>query len=547
MRPLPPDVLARIYQKLQTPGNNADPRLEVIISRGSKYITAGTPLLARTMRTGPGLGAFDVALRRESHLLPPDMVFMAYIEGGQAHVAQQPYVATMEKSTAWEYLYTLGPAVDVAAELDGRWVRASKEAKICFDSPANWTHITFGEPWFFRVTPDGALIAHPGQGSPLTLAADNVSKVAAQRSWKNVMTGINHDHGLVVAYIRDGAVKYRTYAEQDPTFEMLWEVERTIPFDTSTFPAVNVALFRTNDYRLGCLAEINGLLEWWITRRNWAGMAIPAEKIAASITDLQITLLPVYFYSVGGPTEALNPAHEKGIYRWGEHDCEKIAASITALSTTLLWASDTLPVSAENIAMTDTVTGEEVGTGNGAEDEFALLHAPGNETETIYLDGTPLQRGTDYTLASKVITFTPAPGAGVAITADYEWQNWGKQIKITYDHGLSNIVDSNVQFLALDESLNEYLGQAAAGGESEPPQLGLFSGTRQLLLTVVDFNNAYPPGQPPGDITVHYTAGVGFLQGEVGQDVPAAQIAFVPAHLDPLNIPAPEMEAIWNE
>jgi len=68
------------------------------------------------------------------------------------------------------------------------------------------------------------------------------------------------------------------------------------------------------------------------------------------------------------------------------------------------------------------VTGESVGTGGGTETVFNLTSFPVvPDSETIYLDAVET---TAYTLddASGEITFTTAPGAGVAITADYDYE-----------------------------------------------------------------------------------------------------------------------------
>jgi hypothetical protein len=86
--------------------------------------------------------------------------------------------------------------------------------------------------------------------------------------------------------------------------------------------------------------------------------------------------------------------------------------------------------------------GIAVGTGNGTQTEFWLPHEyeAGYPTiigsETIYLDGTPTTAytmadvpsaygngWTDYTKSGKVV-FDTAPGAGVAITADYQYYDW---------------------------------------------------------------------------------------------------------------------------
>lgn len=71
------------------------------------------------------------------------------------------------------------------------------------------------------------------------------------------------------------------------------------------------------------------------------------------------------------------------------------------------------------------ITGENVGTGDGSTTQFTLAHIPVEEySEIIYLDGVEQTRGTDYTIdyETGMITFSTAPSSGVAITADYQYR-----------------------------------------------------------------------------------------------------------------------------
>ena len=65
------------------------------------------------------------------------------------------------------------------------------------------------------------------------------------------------------------------------------------------------------------------------------------------------------------------------------------------------------------------VTAEAVGTGDGDATVFTLANNPVlTNSETVYLDGASQTRDTDYTINfdTGAITFTAAPGAGVAVT-----------------------------------------------------------------------------------------------------------------------------------
>jgi hypothetical protein len=69
-----------------------------------------------------------------------------------------------------------------------------------------------------------------------------------------------------------------------------------------------------------------------------------------------------------------------------------------------------------------TVTAEAVGLGTGAQTVFYLDYFPVEAaSETIYVNAVPQVDIVDYTLvdATGMITFVVAPGAGLAVTADY--------------------------------------------------------------------------------------------------------------------------------
>ena len=65
------------------------------------------------------------------------------------------------------------------------------------------------------------------------------------------------------------------------------------------------------------------------------------------------------------------------------------------------------------------ITGEEVGAGDGSKVEFVLDYInPREGSLVVYLNGTSTE---EYSLegSTGTITFSTAPGSGVAVTADY--------------------------------------------------------------------------------------------------------------------------------
>lgn len=537
MRSIPSDLLTKIQSAWQTIHGNADPKMDIIAQKVTKYLTEGTQLQARTIRTGNNnLGSLDICIRREDVNADPTEIVMVYIEDGLAKVATLPYVHRPDEN--FVYKYTMGPAVDVACDFDGRWHRITDHTGIYFDTTVLWALTTYGEPYIARVLSNGSLMIQQGQhGTSITLADSWVEKVSMLRAWKNVAL-YNHDQGLVVAYIRAGAVVYRNYCQQPDGVTLLWEGEREV--GTLPAPAANVALFRTNDYRTGIVAEVAGQLYWVITTRNWANMALPPEIVECSISGYTVTLHPILHLIAGdGPYPTDNKKHHKA---QGGLPAEIVAAGISLFDLTLLWAGETSPIQAENLPVTSTVQGEPVGTGNGAKVSFLLLHEPDEGILAIFLDGVLT---TEYTKDGKAITFDVAPAVGVEITADYTWENWGVRVKVLFNKGISEPEGKQASFVVIDEGLNGYPAVSTQAGTTQPPQSNAFNGTRELVIDFVDFNGAAQYPCTAADLLMEYTAPG--PKGEAGQDIGSFVFSFTALNLEPLNIPAPEVEAIWNE
>lgn len=507
MRSIPNDILNKINKLLQTQAENADPKIELVMQRTKRYIERGSELQVTDVRQGPNLGAMDLGLRRENHLKAPDMVYMIYIMEGIAKAARQPYLDSIEKKGAWEYLFDIGPAVDVAIEFDGYWMPASKDAEICFDSPANWTKVTAGEPWYFRVLADGSLTAQQGAtGDSITLAPTGVTKVSAVRGWKSVATG-SLDQGLIVAYIKDGTVCYRNYAEQADG-NLLWESEKTVP-ELGT-AVVNLAVFRTNDYRSGIIAEDAGTLKWVITSRNWAGMATPPERLEVSLEDLKLKLQPIMQLLIGdGPYPTNDKRH------WGtkaEWPAEKISVSLEDYAPMLLWASDTMPVSVENVPINDEIEDEALGTGDGTIKVYGLAHVPIDDEDypvVIYID--EVEAG-DYAINGKILTFDTAPESGAAITADYTWDSrkFTSPRQAAADADIENLKLAYLPRINVWTTWNSGLKQ----------RLGHLLLKQEVSKYLVDGNITFRASDPGADLRLTLENPAGIIAGEDMAEIP---------------------------
>ena len=294
MRSIPSLLLDKIQQAYQTAHGNADPKLDIIIQQSTQALEQGLMLNPCTLWVDQTLTAIDIAVSRQDKNQAPQELSMVYIVDGIAKLATLS--TTDNICRGWVYQRDLGPAVDCAIDYDGRWQRITGFDDEFYTATSRWALVTFGEPYIALVKPDGSLTIQQGDSEPIELADTGVTRVSLMRGWKNAII-YNADQGIICAYIRGGDVMYRSYCLQPPADPALWEVERQVEeFDTSINPATHISLFRTNDYRAGFLAEIDGEIHMSVTERNWSGMAIDDHTITATVTDLAVALHPITFH-----------------------------------------------------------------------------------------------------------------------------------------------------------------------------------------------------------------------------------------------------------
>ncbi|MBT9173168.1 MAG: hypothetical protein DDT21_01558 [Syntrophomonadaceae bacterium] len=287
MRPISPELLAKVKSRQQTLYNNAEPKLKLQFSRG----LTSELFLVYTIQTKDLLQAVDVTVKRTAAGLPPSEVIAICLDNNVARVKSKPL--PYNELTPWVDEFTVAPDVACAAiEFDGFWDRDWKTKRFNF--------ITEEAPWIFYAR-GGVLYAKRWRDAPLALA-DNVDKVCAIRGWVPVDSDQANDQGLIAAYIKNGKVYYRSYCTQVNSAK-LWEVEREVPGIAGA--VTDLALFRTNDFRIGFLVTVGGMMRWFLTERNYAGMSVWPDLITAGIAGLSFGTVPVRYHDAFHPAESV--------------------------------------------------------------------------------------------------------------------------------------------------------------------------------------------------------------------------------------------------
>ena len=272
MRPISQELQEKLQQSWQTPANECNPHVKVIAGK-----QAGELFVVETIHNIVQGSDIDVTLKRSNTNTKPDEAYIIYISDGIAKIATKPI--PYDPKTIWEEVLELGAASSVAIEFDGYWERDINTLKFNF--------ITLGEPWLFWVD-GGSLYAQKwtNNESKIELTTEIV-KVAALRGWIPATAEYFHDQGLIVGYIKnDGLIYYRSYCLQS-NGTTIWEDERLVPNLPSS--AASLSIFRTNDFRVGFLAEAEGQMYWTLSKRNYAGMSFPPDAMSIKNACFHIT------------------------------------------------------------------------------------------------------------------------------------------------------------------------------------------------------------------------------------------------------------------
>lgn len=292
MKNIPEDLSNKIKTPLQTPANNADPKMSVTVVRAKDTIMDSTYWTTEVIRTKPGLGDLSVAPRRFKPYGSPNRIYEINIQNGIVATSIREYPDKFKEG--WKEQFTLGPGKAVAVAFNGEWKYYKKRYRLVTDE----------KPWISWVDLDGNLFVQlwDEENTKIQLSS-NVIKVKMIRAWKN--TVIHYlDQGIVAAYIKtDGKVYYRNFCIQE-NYTEAWEYEKQLNGFTGV--AVNVNLFITNDYRMGFTIEDTlGQIHWLVTHRNWGGMASPAENLVTGLRDIKFEVTPIKYYETRSDEEYL--------------------------------------------------------------------------------------------------------------------------------------------------------------------------------------------------------------------------------------------------
>jgi len=269
MRSIPAALKEKLANRFKVENTDSMAKLRVVATQTSVNSLLSEPIHEDI---SPAFG--DVAVRQAAG--DPDL-YLAYaicLDDGTAKIYKRKFPAGLEYP--WEYQWTLGAATDVAIEFNGVWkMNAEKE----------WYYLQTEEyPYIFYVRNGNLYVQVWRNNDNATLLATDVSQISACKGWQSSVEP-DLDQGLIIGYLKSGSVYYRALCCQD-NGSYVWEAEHEV----SALGTGNTTLsvIRTNDFRIGFLAQNSGRMLLALTHRNYAGMSVRPETVHVNTSNVRM-------------------------------------------------------------------------------------------------------------------------------------------------------------------------------------------------------------------------------------------------------------------
>lgn len=270
MRSVPQDIKQKLLKRFYGISTDNLPKIQVIAKQAS-INTLITEIIHDDIFTNFG----DVAIRQLQGEVQPSLVYAICIDDGTGNVYSRKMPTFAEQE--WVYLWSVGTVKDVAIEFDGIWQINPRQRY--------YELMTEQTPYvFFTDASDNLFVQKWSDATTRIALATGASNISACRGWQSTLdTGV--DQGLIIGYLRDGRVFYRARCQQN-NGEYIWESENEITELGSGNSTLSV--FRTNDFRIGFITEKDGVMNFVLSERTYAGQAMPPEFAAVWPQDVKV-------------------------------------------------------------------------------------------------------------------------------------------------------------------------------------------------------------------------------------------------------------------
>jgi hypothetical protein len=275
MRSIPESLKAKMMELAQTRANDADPRLEAIISRHVIPITDYN--FWQTAQVADFTASrVSVSVSRPDYRRMPNKIYVAGIDSGTARIYSAIFDGVHAPQT-WTLELSIEGAVEISLAFVGRF-KPYKRGRTEF-------YTTEEKPWIFFVDGSGILWAqHWDDAANKAQLGNTVTSCAATMGINSVEN--EWGYGLLVAWATEaGAVFYAQY------FDGTWS--DGIAVTAAPANVVEITISRVADWRIVFLVKDNTgattamfFRSIAISMSNWERIEVIAAEVTAGMTDV---------------------------------------------------------------------------------------------------------------------------------------------------------------------------------------------------------------------------------------------------------------------
>jgi len=277
MRSIPAALRQKLLNRFKADDTDSKLNIRLVATQTSINTLLSEPIHEDI---APALG--DVAVRQMEGENSLSRAYAICLDDSIAQIYTRRFPAGFDFK--WEYLWTFGTASDVAMEYNGVWrMNAAQE----------WYFLQTEEyPYIFTVEGGDLYVQYWDNASTRTLLAENVTQISSCKGWQSSVD-IDLDQGLIIGYLRGGAVFYRAFCCQSDGSNV-WEGEHEVTaLGTGN---TTLSVIRTNDFRVGFLTQNAGSIQLALTHRNYAGMSVRPETVHINTSNARAWLPDIRWY-----------------------------------------------------------------------------------------------------------------------------------------------------------------------------------------------------------------------------------------------------------
>lgn len=241
--------------------------------RGLLYTIDGGYLATRLFDAG--IDVEDISIKQLPDESSPSELYAVGFEGNRLILKSREYSSAL--TADWTVVKDFGEGTKAAVEFRGTWALRPDTDK--------YTLETEESPYVFIVDTDGVLrVYYDSFFDTVEELATGVTALSACQGFSSILYS-DQDQGMIIAYIKDGDVMYRSYIYNESKGSFGWDSASAV---YTGGDAKNVSVHRLPDYRVGICVEHSTGTKWFISSRTYVGQSVKPEIVDSRLKGYTI-------------------------------------------------------------------------------------------------------------------------------------------------------------------------------------------------------------------------------------------------------------------